>query len=73
MPKRDPKSSPNYSALEELALMRMSIHAMRDQINHNLDAMLDQINRLIPADDTNRSIKYKNFTTQDWHDFLERR
>ena len=60
-----------FSTVEELALMRMSIRAMRDHINENLDGMLDQINRLIPPEDSNRCIKYKNYTSEDWHNFLE--
>ncbi len=70
MPKLTPKSNKKYSTVDELALMRMSIRAMRDQINQNLDGMLDQINRLIPPEDSNRCIKYKNFTQEDWGKFL---
>ena len=51
--------------------MRMSIQAMREHFNANLDAMLDQINRLIPPEDQGRYLKYKNFSKKDWHNFLE--
>lgn len=70
MSDHDSKSIEKLSVNEELILMRMSIQAMRDQINSNLDAMLDQINRLIPAEDANRCKKYKNFTPVDWGKFL---
>lgn len=50
--------------------MRMSIRAMRDQMNETLDGMLDQINRLIPPEDSNRCTKYKNYTPDDWGEFL---
>jgi len=71
MSKSKPKSTEKYSTIEELALMRMSISAMREQINQSLDGMLDQINRLIPPEDSNRCIKQKNYTKKDWADFLE--
>jgi len=71
MPKNEPKSTKKYSTIEELALMRMGIRAMREHINLSLDAMLGQINRLIPPEDTNRSKKYKNYTREDWAKFLD--
>lgn len=61
MSKKDPKSNEKFSAIEEPALKRMRIHAMCYQINQNLDTMLDQLNRLIPAEDTNRCIKHKTW------------
>ena len=64
------KSTQN-DTVAELALMRMSIKAMRDYVNENIDAMLDRINRLIPPEDTLRYTKYKNYTKDDWHNFLE--
>lgn len=70
MTKRATKSTEKYTAIEELALMRMSIRAIRDQINLNLDAVLDQINHLIPPEDSNRCLKYKNYTPEDWGNFL---
>jgi hypothetical protein len=71
MSKRDPKSTKKINQTEELALMRMSIRAMRDQMNETLDGMLDQISRLIPPEDSNRCIKYKNYTSKDWGKFLK--
>jgi len=70
MPEPAVKSNEKLSAFEELALMRMSIEAMRDYFNVNLDAMLDRINRLIPPEDQLRYTKYKNYTKEDWHNFL---
>ena len=70
MPKQDPKSTEKYSTVEELALMRMSIKSMRDHFNDSLDAMLDQINRLIPIEDQLRYAKYKNYKKEDWRQFL---
>jgi hypothetical protein len=64
------KAPTKLNTIEELALMRMSIRTMRDHINQNLDAMLDQINRLIPPEDTKRRLRYKNFTKKDWTKFL---
>lgn len=71
MPEHESKSNEKLSTAEELALMRMSIRAMRDSFNNSLDAMLDQINRLIPPEDQLRYKKYKNFSKQDWNNFLE--
>ena len=59
------------STAEELALMRMSIKAMREAMNENLDAMLDTINRMLPPEDDKRCLKYKNFDKRQWRDYLD--
>lgn len=58
------------NATEELALMRMSIRAMKERICEDLDAMADQIDRLLPPEDDRKHQRYKNFTKEDWGKFL---
>ena len=57
--------------IEELSMMRMSIKVMRDELNKNIDAIIDQVNRLMPVDETSHNEKYKNYTKEDWRNFLE--
>ena len=64
-------SNDKLDPIEELALLRMSVTAMREQINDSLDAMIDQINKIIPPENTSRVKKYKSFTRKDWANFLE--
>ena len=51
--------------------MRMSIKAIRDRTNEDLDAMVDFINRLLPQEETDEQRRFKNFTSKDWGDFLD--
>ncbi len=75
MPKQKNKTNPKppSDTIQELILMRMSIKAIRDRMNEDLDAMADQINRLLPPEDDSRHQRYKNFTSKDWSDFLHGR
>jgi len=64
------KKTNNPDTVQELMLMRMSIQAMRDLVNQNLNAMVDQINRLLPPEDHTRYQRKANFTKEDWGEFL---
>lgn len=50
--------------------MRHSLKAIRERLIEDLDAMDDQIERLIPPEDNLRSNRFKNFTKEDWQKFL---
>lgn len=58
-------------ATEELILMRMSIRALKERVCEDLEAMADQIARLLPPEDDYKHQRYKNFTKEDWGKFLE--
>jgi len=70
MLKHKKKSSRNVDTLQELVLMRHSIRTIRDRVNEDLDAMVEQINRLIPSEDGAQARRFKNFTKKDWKKFL---
>ena len=71
MSKPPVKSNEKLNTIDELALMRMEIKAMRGYLNDSLDALLDKVDRLIPPEDQLRYTKYKNYSKKDWHDFLD--
>ena len=57
--------------IQELALMRMSIQAIKQRVCLDLDAMADRLSRLLPPEDDTRYQKYKNFSKKDWSRFLD--
>jgi len=46
--------------------MRMGIQAFKEQLCLNLDAMVSQINRLLPPEDPNRYQKRKGLSKEQW-------
>lgn len=68
MPKQKSKSISNTT--QELALMRMNIQALKERLCLDLDAMVDRLDRLLPPENATRYQKYKNYTKEDWHKFL---
>lgn len=71
MSKQEPKSTAKLTTTEELFLMRMSIQATRDSINADLDALADQINRLLPPEDSAQQQRMKKYTKEDWKNYLK--
>ena len=55
---------------QELKLMRMKIIAMQNRFNRDFGAMTDQINRLLPGQESDFSRRAKYFTKKDWNDYL---
>ena len=70
MSKKADKSTEN-DIISELALMRMSIKVLRDRMNDSLDAIDDRLTNMLPAGDSRRSLKYKQYTPEQWRNFLE--
>ena len=70
MPNQRSKST-NFDTTQELILMRMSIKAIRDRMNEDLDAMAEQINRLLPPEDDTRYQRRKHWGKKEWGLFLK--
>jgi len=51
--------------------MRMNIRAIQERLNRDLDAMMAHINSMLPDEDQLRYQRYKNYTKDDWHQFLK--
>jgi len=71
MPKNDLESIKKAATHQELINLRLNLMAVKDQVNQNLDGILERINRLLPPDDGARSLKYKNFSKKDWHEYMK--
>jgi len=57
--------------VSELVLMRMSIKSLRDRMNDSLNAIDERISSMMPIEESRRSENYRNFTTEQWRNFLE--
>ena len=64
-------TSNNFDTTQELILMGMSIKAIRDRMNEDLDAMAEQINRLLPPEDGARYHRRKHWGKKEWGAFLK--
>ena len=71
MPKTQKKVNVVPDIYQELALMRYSIRAIKERMCEDLEAMNEMISRLIPPEDEGRYQRYKNFTKEQWGDFLD--
>ena len=63
MPKSKINNVINMDRSQELVLLRVSVHALRDEMCRNLDEMLARIDRLLPDEDQARYQREKHC---DW-------
>ena len=66
----DKSTTKSIDIQQELELMRQSLRMIRDRVNADLDAMVEQIDKMLPPEDTARSRRMKKYTKKDWERFL---
>jgi hypothetical protein len=71
MPKSKSKSIKKADAHQELINLKFSLQAVLEQVNQEIDGIIKRLDRLTPADDTTRYQKHKNYTPQDWRNYLK--
>ena len=67
----DADADKNVNPIEELVVLRTDIRAIRDRVVESIDEALDRINRILPAESHTRYSKQKNYSKDDWSNFLE--
>jgi hypothetical protein len=66
MPRSKENKQHKQDPTQELLLMRMSIQAVKEKVCQDLDAMVAQIERLLPPENETRYQRHKNLSKEDW-------